>query len=202
MLFYEAATRKVHALNGSGTAPAALTLERCISDLTKWSGDKSTVDFTQSEIPSPHPHSVTVPGATAGWCDAVSLFGSGALSMSQLLEPAAVLAEEGFPVSPITAHHWNLCRWQLAAGPHGAALLKADGEAPSTGDVFRNPDLAGVLREVGAGGKDAYYGGRIGSAIVEVLRDLGGVMTLEDLKVGNCTLYSVESCVPSLPSFN
>ncbi|CAN0440124.1 unnamed protein product [Scytosiphon promiscuus] len=42
--------------------------------------------------------------------------------------------------------------------------------------------MAGVLRELGAGGKEAFYEGRIGDAMVEVLRELGGVLTKEDLK--------------------
>ena len=186
MLYYEASTKKVHALNGSGKAPAALTLERCVADLTQAKKSVSTgpEEGTPSmvEIPPYHPHAVTVPGAAAGWCDAVSSFGSGKVSLSQVLEPAAVLAEEGFPVSPITAHHWGLCAHQLETGPHGAALLMANGKGPETGDVFRNPDMAGVLRELGSGGKEAFYGGRIGDAIVEVLRELGGVLTAEDLK--------------------
>lgn len=67
--------------------------------------------------------------------------------------------------------------------PSGAALLNPSGKAPSAGEVFRNPDMAGVLRELGAGGKEAFYGGRIGEAVVEVLREMGGVLTVEDLKV-------------------
>lgn len=198
MLYYEASTKKVHALNGSGAAPAALTLDRCLSDLLK-----STMGITPSptttadggsglvaangtplmEIPPPHPHSVTVPGAAAGWCDAVSKFGAGVLTLSELMEPAALLAEEGFPVSPITAHHWGLCDYQLDAGPHGGALRMPTGKTPAAGEVFRNPDMAGVLRELGAGGKEAFYGGRVGLAMVEILRELGGVLTMEDLKV-------------------
>eukprot|EP00903_Cladosiphon_okamuranus_P010718 g10130.t1 len=188
MLYYEASSKKVHAVNGSGTAPAALTLERCMADLAK-STTSATTDSTpcaatkMCEIPAHHPHSVTVPGAAAGWCDAVSKFGSGALKLSQLMEPAALLAEEGFPVSPITAHHWGLCAYQLETGPNkGTALLNPNGKAPSSGEVFRNPDMAGVLRELGAGGKEAFYGGRIGEAVVKVLRDMGGVLTVEDLK--------------------
>lgn len=194
MLYYEASTRKVHGLNGSGRAPAALTLERCLSDLAKTGAADTACPKTprqKSGIPPLHPHSVTVPGAAAGWCDAVSAFGSGALTLAQLLEPAALLAEEGFPVSPVTAHHWGLCDYQLDAGPHGAALRMPNGKTPATGEVFRNPDMAGVLRELGAGGKEAFYGGRVASAVVEVLRELGGAHTLEDLKVGrriNCCL--------------
>ena len=196
MLYYEASTKKVHALNGSGTAPAALTLERCVADLAKAQSKHSTDPEeggggggggtpSVGEIPPHHPHAVTIPGAAAGWCDAVSSYGSGKVSLSQLMEPAAVLAEEGFPVSPITAHHWDLCAYQLETGPHGADLLMPNGKAPDTGDVFRNPDMAGVLRELGAGGKEAFYGGRIGDAMVEVLRELGGVLTKEDLEARN-----------------
>lgn len=199
MLYYEASTKKVHALNGSGQSPAALTLERCVSDLAKARGTAAATkgccssdqpSLVATEIPPSHPHSVTVPGAAAGWCDAVSKFGSGALTLSQLMEPAAVLAEEGFPVSPITAHHWGLCAYQLKSGPNGAALLMPSGKPPATGEVFRNLDMAGVLRELGHGGKGAFYGGRIGSAIVEVLKTLGGVLTAEDLMVRIPYYYS------------
>lgn len=116
MLYYENSTKKVHAVNGSGAAPAALTLERCVADLAKRTTPARTAD--KHDIPPHHPHSVTVPGAAAGWCDAVSKFGSGAVTLSQLMEPAALLAEEGFPVSPITAHHWGLGAYQLDTGPN------------------------------------------------------------------------------------
>lgn len=58
-----------------------------------------------------------------------------------------------------------------------------NGKPPSPGEVFRNPDMAGVLRELGSGGKEAFYHGRIGKAMVDVLQDMGGVLTAEDLKV-------------------
>lgn len=123
MLYYEASTKKVHAVNGSGKAPAALTLERCLADLAKATGTGGAGTAGAGagapiDIPPHHPHCVTVPGAAAGWCDAVSEFGSGALTLSQLMEPGALLAEEGFPVSPITAHHWGLCAYQLETGPN------------------------------------------------------------------------------------
>ena len=183
LLYYEASTRKVHGLNGSGMAPAALTLERCLSDLP-WASE---------EIPAEHPHSVTVPGAAAGWCDALSRWGSGSLSLSEILEPAALLAQNGFPVSPVTAFHWKLCAPQLEAGPHGAALLMPNGKPPQAGEVFRNHDMARVLRELGAGGKEAFYEGSIGSAIVDVVRELGGVLSMEDLKVSG---VGVDRVVP------
>src|ERR1044071_1694984 len=92
-LYYSADTQQVTALNGSGRAPAALTLERFRAD-----------GFSR-ELPPFHAHTVTVPGACAGWFDLIERHGS--LSMSEVLAPAIRLAREGFPVSPITAHSWK-----------------------------------------------------------------------------------------------
>src|SRR5436189_3944936 len=52
-LYYSADTKQVSALNGSGRAPAALTLDR----LKK--------DGISAEMPPYHAHTITVPGACA-----------------------------------------------------------------------------------------------------------------------------------------
>ena len=88
-LFYDAATRRISALNGSGRAPAALTIDRLVREGL---GDG---------LPPLHPYTITVPGACAGWCDMVA--GHGRLDMGAVLAPAIRLAQEGFPVAPITA---------------------------------------------------------------------------------------------------
>ena len=46
-----------------------------------------------------------------------------------MLQPAIELADEGFPVSPITAVHWQsgLRQLKAAGGPGIAALTTADG---------------------------------------------------------------------------
>ena len=87
MLYYDAATKKVSALNGSGRAPAVLSVERVKADCPA-AGD---------EMPALHAHTVTVPGAAAGWADAVEKWG--ALPLAASLAPAIALADEGFPVS-------------------------------------------------------------------------------------------------------
>src|SRR5512144_1120996 len=92
-LYFSAKTGRVTALNGSGRAPAALTLDR----LKK--------DGFSSELPPFHAHTVTVPGAYAGWFDLIEKHGS--LSMSQILAPAIRLASEGFPVAPLTSYYWQ-----------------------------------------------------------------------------------------------
>jgi gamma-glutamyltranspeptidase/glutathione hydrolase len=166
-LYYSAETKRVTALNGSGRAPAALTLDRLKKD-----------GFSQ-ELPPFHAHTVTVPGACAGWFDLIEKHGS--LSMAEILVPAIRLAEEGFPVAPITANSWNRgAQRQLNSAPNGHELT-IDGRAPRAGEIFRNPNLARTFETIAGGGPDAFYQGEIAEAIVSVIREAGGCMSREDL---------------------
>lgn len=166
-LHYGAATGTVTALNGSGRAPAALTLERLERE------------GFQGVLPAFHAHTVTVPGACAAWCDLVARHGR--LPLSRVLAPAIRLAEEGFPVAPVTAFHWARgAARQLAAAPNGGELL-IDGRAPLPGEIFRNPGLARTLRLVAEGSARAFYQGPIAEAIAQVVRDAGGCLDEADL---------------------
>jgi gamma-glutamyltranspeptidase/glutathione hydrolase len=95
-LFYDAKTKKISAMNGSGRSPAKSTLEAIRKDLGLKDGEKS-------DIPLDNVHAVTVPGAAAGWIDTVERFGSGKVTMEQILAPAIELAETGFPVSELSS---------------------------------------------------------------------------------------------------
>ncbi|KAI0283385.1 nucleophile aminohydrolase [Russula aff. rugulosa BPL654] len=88
-LFYDAKTRTVKALNGSGRAPEKLSIEYLHSR------------GIAEGIPTTDLNSVTVPGAAAAWVDTVEAFGSGKLSVAEVLEPAIRLATEGVPISEI-----------------------------------------------------------------------------------------------------
>ena len=99
-----------------------------------------------------------MPGACAGWCDLNERHGR--LSLSRILAPAIRLAEEGFPVAPITAYFWQRgAERQLRQAPGGRELT-IDGRAPRAGEIFRNPGLARTLRVVAEGGKTAFYRAR------------------------------------------
>lgn len=57
------------------------------------------------------------------------------------------LAEVGFPVAEVAAHHW--ANWVAALRGDGKELggdLLIDGHAPKCGQVFRNPALAQTLK--------------------------------------------------------
>jgi gamma-glutamyltranspeptidase/glutathione hydrolase len=166
-LFYDAQTKRVTALNGSGRAPAALTLDRL-----KREG-------IRTELSPFHVHTVTVPGACAGWFDLIERHGS--LSMREILAAAIRLAEEGFPVGPITSHSWQRnARNQLSSALNGRELT-IDGRGPRPGEIFRNPGLARTFKKIVAGGKDAFYQGEIAEGIVSVIKEAGGCMSAEDL---------------------
>lgn len=95
-LFYNAKTKKVHALNGSGRYPGNASLEKVRKDLGLAPGESGS-------IPMLNALSVTTPGAAAGWVDTIEKFGSGKLSLAQILQPAIELGEEGFPVSELSS---------------------------------------------------------------------------------------------------
>jgi gamma-glutamyltranspeptidase/glutathione hydrolase len=172
-LYFNAADRKVSALNGSGRAPEALTLER----LNK--------EGITDELPPFHPHTITVPGACAGWFDLVARFGS--LEMSQVLAPAIQLAEDGFPVAPLTAYFWSRGAGRQLKDAAGGKELTINGRAPRAGELFRNPGLARTFRSIAEGGKDVFYHGSIAEAIARVVQDAGGCLDPSDLAAHQST---------------
>ncbi|HEY5728675.1 MAG TPA: gamma-glutamyltransferase family protein, partial [Anaerolineales bacterium] len=130
-------------------------------------------------LPPFHAHTVTVPGACAGWYDLIAKHGS--LSMGDVLAPAIRLANDGFPVAPLTSYFWGRgAGRQLASAPNGVELT-IDGRGPKAGEIFRNPGLARTFETVARGGASAFYQGDIAESIVSVLKEAGGCMSLDDL---------------------
>jgi gamma-glutamyltranspeptidase/glutathione hydrolase len=165
-LYYSAHDSKVSALNGSGRSPQALDLARLARD------------GFQAGLPAFHAHTVTVPGACAGWCDLLERFGR--LDFASVLAPAIELAENGFAVTPLTAVQWERgVERQLR--PQGGWELTIEGRAPQAGEIFRNAGYARTLRQVAQYGKDGFYQGEIAEAIVQAVREKGGALTTADL---------------------
>ncbi|KAJ1714308.1 gamma-glutamyltranspeptidase [Aspergillus flavus] len=181
-LFYDVKTKRVHSLNGSGRYPANATLEKIRKDLNVGPNDAGT-------IPMKSVHAVTTPGAAAGWVDTIEKFGSGKLSLEQILLPAIELGENGFPVSELSSFFWREGEDLLRqASPNAHEMLKPDQKAkdgvrsPLPGEILKNPTLAQTFRSLAANGKKGFYEGRVAEELVKVVQDLGGYLTLEDLK--------------------
>jgi gamma-glutamyltranspeptidase/glutathione hydrolase len=178
-LVRDAETGTVTALNGSGRAPAAASL-----------GEIRRLMYPR--MPRYTAHTVTVPGAVAAWCDLSERYGR--MELSRVLEPAIRTAEEGYPVTDWIAATWErqvekLLRspgWEsgdFTNGPpqeSGGELL-LDGRAPRVGEVMRLETLAGTLRAIAEGGRDAFYRGDLARRIAEHVQRYGGWLAEEDL---------------------
>lgn len=163
-LFFDAKTKQVTALNGSGRAPAALTpdhLKGC------------------TEVPERSAHAVTVPGAAAGWHDLLQRHGT--MALKDVLADAIYHAREGFPVHPVFGASWQATENFLRNAPNADEYLPG-GRAPQVGQIVKLPSLANTLQAVAEGGPEAFYTGPIADALVSTLQGLGGVLTHEDLK--------------------
>ena len=157
---------EVIGLNGSGRAPAAATAD--------W-----YVDQGFNHIPPAHnPHCVTVPGAIDAW--ACLLGDHGTISLGQALAPAIDYADNGFAVAPRVAHDWELSVDKLAVDETTKAVYLPNGGPPRVGDIHRQQSLATTLKAIAEQGRDGFYTGDVAQDIVDYLRGLGGLHTLED----------------------
>ncbi|NJO07463.1 MAG: gamma-glutamyltransferase, partial [Chloroflexaceae bacterium] len=160
---------KLHGLNGSGRAPAALTLERV------------------QERGGLHPfgwNTVTVPGAPALWQDLHERFGS--LPFSQLVQPALEYAERGHPVASLIARNWTRGVEQAKArtGPqfeHFLPTFAPDGHAPTAGSRYVSQAHARTFRTLAEQGVQAFYRGEIAEAMVAFARETGGYLSMDDM---------------------
>lgn len=170
-IIYLAKTGELIGLNASGRSPYAATLDEYRSRL----GSQEI-----NEIPINSPLTWTVPGTVDGW--ALALERCGQMSLAQVLEPAIQTAENGFAVAPQTALTWRESRDSLAQHPDSARTwLMPNGQAPRTGEVHKNPNLARTFRIIVEGGRDAFYLGEIADQIVRFSESQDGLLAPADL---------------------
>ncbi|MFB5190545.1 gamma-glutamyltransferase [Alicyclobacillus fastidiosus] len=163
---------QMYGLNGSGVAPAGLSLE----ELSRRG---------HQEMPKFGWMPVTVPGTPRAWADLVERFGK--LPLRQVLDPAISLARDGHPVSPIAAKYWAVAANRFAStlqGPefeHWFKTFTFDGRAPKPGETFSSPGHARTLELIGESGAKAFYEGELADAIDRFARETGGLITKADL---------------------
>ena len=148
-----------------------------------WAGSRATPDFFRSRglesIPTSGMHSVSVPGAVAGWFKLHERYGK--LPIARLLAPAIGYAQEGFPVSDVIAAQWKRAESVLRATPEAASTFLVNGHTPAHGEIFRNPGLARSLQLLAHSGRDAFYKGEIARQIIEFSDRHDGLLLPEDL---------------------
>src|SRR5512132_236380 len=161
-----AKTGEIVALNGSGRA-----------------GSKATPAVFRAKgldaVPATGILSVSVPGAVAGWADALGRYGT--ITLAQALQPAIRYAERGFPVSPRLNADINESKRKVAADPELARIFLPHGEAPPVGSLLKQPALARPRRSIVASGPDFVYKGALALEIARFMDKEGGLVTAADL---------------------
>jgi gamma-glutamyltranspeptidase / glutathione hydrolase len=170
VLVKPAGSETVQALNGSGRAPAGLSVQ-----------DMRTRGLTA--VPVHGIDAVTLPGAVDAFCALNQSHGR--LPLAQLLAPAIHYAEEGVPVAPRVAFDWAMDAPHLQGDARRFYLL--NGKVPVAGQIFRAPGQAQVLRRIAAQGRAGFYAGEVAEDMVSSLRALGGTHTADDLAATACT---------------
>lgn len=180
ILIYDAKAKKVWSLNAEGTAPRLATIEW----YQKNNGGRLPVDDGLL--------AGTVPGVVDAWYILLDRWGT--MSFAQVLAPAIDLAENGFPISSGLARGIAGSK-KLKKNPSSVRVYFPNGQAPRTGEIFRNPDLAQTLkklveaerknrlkgrRKALLAARDRFYKGDIALAMAKFSEENGGLFRYED----------------------
>lgn len=187
-LIYHPELKKVIAINGLGVAPKA-----------------ATVEFYKSQgydrfPPEYGPLAAVTPGIPGGLMTVLADYGT--LGLAEVLAPAIDLAA-GYPIEAQTANSiergkGNIKKWKYSAAvflPHAGE----EREAPYPGEMFVQNDLKATLEKLveveqlalakGMSRKQAimaaydyFYSGPIAAEIERSVKEMGGIITVEDLK--------------------
>ncbi|MFC3414868.1 gamma-glutamyltransferase [Algoriphagus hitonicola] len=166
-IVWDAKTKKLYGLNGSGRAPASLTM-----DIFKEKG--------LNYVPFLGPLPISVPGCVDGWFELHERFGK--LSMQEILQPAIDYGNQGFPVSEVIAWQMNNNWERMQDIPGFKETYMPNGKTtPQKGDVFKNPNLSQTYDLIAKGGREAFYKGEIAKTIDVFMKKHEGYLSYEDL---------------------
>lgn len=169
MTIYSASTGEATTLTARETAPAAATED---------------MFHGNPELSKKGPLAIAVPGQVRGYYEAKLRFGNPDVSWASLVQPAIDLARNGITVSWSAAKALRNNRQYIHAEPAMSEVFlnPETGDVWKTGDVYTRPTFAKTLEAIAAGGDKAYYEGEVAEKIVKDLKELGSIITMEDLK--------------------
>lgn len=162
LVWYDAASGEITTLDGRETAPLAATPQLFLDDAGE------PLKFFDGVVGG---RSVGTPGTPALLAEAQKRWGN--QGWAGLLEPAAVLAEAGFSVSPRLAQLIEEDAERLATSPDTAAYFLPEGAPLQAGATLKNPAYAATLRALSSG-TDAFYTGDIAQKIVAAVQGAEG----------------------------
>ncbi|MDA8595990.1 gamma-glutamyltransferase [Flavobacteriaceae bacterium] len=119
-----------------------------------------------------------VPGTVAGLFAIHEEFGS--LPFKDLIQPAIQLAENGFILTKKQANTFNRYIEDFEKANNRKTLFSE--KKWTEGDRLKLPKLAETLKRIQKNGRDEFYQGKTAELLVAYNNDLGGILSLEDLK--------------------
>lgn len=185
-LIYHPGLKKVIGINALGWAPSGATPEY----------------FREKGYRYPPEYGVdaaVTPGTPGGLM--VMLAEYGTMSLAEVLAPSIQMAD-GYPIEAETTNRIESGKRRLKEWPYSRAVmlphLGQEREAPNPGEIFRQPDLAAMLRKLVAAEAEAlqagrsrkeaimaayqrFYRGDIAEEFVRGAREQGSPMTTADL---------------------
>src|SRR5664279_3289811 len=172
MVIHLAKEKRDVAIDYRETAPAAATQDMFLDA----KGEPDPAKSRDSAL------SIGVPGTVAGLALAQQKYGSGKLSLADLIAPAIPMAQQGFPVEDDIADSLPRARDRLARWPSSAGIFLNGGQPLHEGDRLLQFDLADTLRAIAQDGPRAFYAGPTADRIATAVTKAGGIMSKDDLK--------------------
>ncbi len=161
------ANGKFVAIDGRETAPAAATRDMFVRN------GKADTDLSQTGALASG-----VPGELAAFDYAVRKHGK--KSLSELILPAAEIAEKGFPLTASYANRLRAEANDMRQFEASRAIFFKDGQPLQRGDLLEQADLAATYRAIAKHGSDWFYRGPFAQATVKWMKADTGVMTAAD----------------------
>ncbi len=163
-----------HAIDYREMAPKAAGRDIYINkngDLINGEGS-STVGYRASGVP----------GTMAGFELAFKKYGSGKIKWRDLVEPARLLAQNGYVLTDRHANLFKGYKDTLSKYPESKRIFLGGGKYFEEGDTLKQPDLARTLARIETGGANEFYNGETARLIAADMKANGGLITLDDLK--------------------
>jgi gamma-glutamyltranspeptidase/glutathione hydrolase len=126
------------------------------------------------------PLAAGIPGHVAGLSHLSEKYGR--LGLADALAPAIRYATDGIPAYTRMLLGLRFRKKTAEQWPDFGKVFYPDGEPPEEGEIIRQPDLANSLKRIAKRGRDEFYRGKLGKAMVEGTRAAGGIWSLEDFK--------------------
>jgi gamma-glutamyltranspeptidase/glutathione hydrolase len=164
IILYDAKTKTVKVINGTGVAPK-----------------KATIEYydTHGGMPEDGPLATSVPGAVASAVLAMEKYGT--KSLAEVWSPAIEAADTGFPISEGLAQSLQGAARKLGKFESTKNVWFRDGRPLQEGDLVVQKDLANTMRTVAAKGWSGFYEGQIAKNFAAYEAAQGGIITEADL---------------------